>query len=114
MWTLVAAHKAQRHRFRILTLIPDTGLITATTALTDLCELGPANAREIAALAGRAPMNRDSGTRRGVRAIRGGRPHMRNALCMGALSQIRKEGQAGAFYRRLVRDGMKPKVRSPR
>lgn len=110
MRNLVAAHDALRHRFRILTSIPGIGFVTATTMLTDLCELGQANAREIAALAGLAPMNRDSGTMRGARAIRGGRPHVRNALYMGAVSQIRKEGQAGAFYRRLVREGKKPKV----
>ncbi|MEL6220409.1 MAG: IS110 family transposase [Pseudomonadota bacterium] len=110
MRNLVAAHDALRHRFKILTSIPGIGFVTATTMLTDLCELGQANAREIAALAGLAPMNRDSGTMPGVRAIRGGRPHIRTALYMGAVSQIRKEGQAGAFYRRLVREGKKPKV----
>ena len=55
-------------------------------------------------------MHRDSGTMRGMRCIRGGRPHVRNALYMGAVSQIGRDSPTGAFYRRLVREGKKPKI----
>lgn len=58
-----------KHRFDILTSIPGLGPITATTLITDMVELGQVNSKEIAALAGLAPMNRDSGARRGPRMI---------------------------------------------
>lgn len=62
---LIDSHDHLRHRFTILTSIPGIGPVTATTLLTELEELGQVNCRQIAALAGVAPMNRDSGTRRG-------------------------------------------------
>lgn len=107
---LVGAHDALKHRFDILTSIPGIGQVTATTLLTDLEELGQANSKEIAALAGLAPMNRDSGTKRGMRAIRGGRMQVRNVLYMCAVGLSRRDGPMGQFYRRLCRDGKNPKV----
>lgn len=107
---LIRTHDVLHHRFGILTSIPGIGFITATTMLTDLKELGQANCREIAALAGLAPMNRDSGTMRGTRCIRGGRIHLRNTLYMGAVSQINRDSPSGAHYRRMVREGKKPKI----
>jgi len=99
-----------RHRFEILTSIPGIGVVTATTLLTDLDELGRANSREIAALAGLAPMNRDSGAMRGMRMIRGGRQNLRNMLYMCAVGLSRRDGPMGSFYRRLVREGKNRKV----
>lgn len=107
---LVRAHDDLRHRYAILTSIPGIGFITATTMLTDLGELGRANCREVAALAGLAPMNRDSGAMRGTRTIRGGRAPVRNALYMVAVSQTRRDSPPGAYYRRLAREGKKPKI----
>jgi len=98
------------HRFEILTSIPGIGIVTATALLTELDELGRANCREIAALAGLAPMNRDSGAMRGTRVIRGGRQNLRNMLYMCAVGLSRRDGLMGNFYRRLVSEGKNPKV----
>lgn len=99
-----------RHRFDILTSIPGIGFVTATTLLTELEELGQVNCRQIAALAGVAPMNRDSGMKKGVRSIRGGRAYVRRMLFMCAVGLSRREGIMGSFYRRLVSQGKNPKV----
>jgi transposase len=107
---LIREHEDLRHRFEILTSIPGIGIVTATTLLTDLDELGQVNAKEIAALAGVAPMNRDSGNLRGKRTIRGGRRHVRRMLYMCAVAMSRRDGMMGQHYRRLVREGKKPKV----
>lgn len=108
--TLIDTEDELRHRFEILTSIPGIGVVTATTLLTDLDELGRANCREIAALAGLAPMNRDSGAMRGTRVIRGGRQNLRNMLYMCAVGLSRRDGPMGGFYRRLVREGKNRKV----
>lgn len=98
------------HKFRILTSIPGIGKGTAAILIADLGELGQVNARQIASLAGVAPMNWDSGARKGQRIIRGGRKVVRNALYMCAVSRVRRSGSLGAYYRRLVQQGKHPKV----
>ncbi|MEM8634394.1 MAG: transposase [Pseudomonadota bacterium] len=108
--SLVQNHEVLRHRFETLTSIPGIDFITATTMPTDLQELGRANCREIAALAGLAPMNRGCGAMRGNRCIWCGRFHVSNTLYMGAVNQISRYGPSGAHYRRLVREGKKPKI----
>jgi transposase len=75
---LVRSDPATRRRFEVLTSIPGIGPVTAVTLLTEMKELGTANAAQVAALAGVAPMNRDSGVLRGRRMIRGGRIAARN------------------------------------
>ena len=108
--TLIHSQDELRHRFEILTSIPGIGFITATTLLAELQELGRVNCRQIAALAGVAPMNRDSGMKRGIRSIRGGRAYVRRMLFMCAVGLSRRAGIMGAFYRRLVSQGKNPKV----
>jgi len=107
---LIRSNEMLHRRFAILTSFLGIGFVTAITMLTDFEELGQANCKQIAALAGVAPMNQDSGAMRGTRVIRGGRPHIRNALYMGAVSQTYRDSPPGVFYRRLVRDGKNPKV----
>jgi len=97
-------------KFNILISIPNVGKITAATMLADLSELGQANAKEIAALAGVAPMNWDSGAKHGKRMIRGGRQSVRNALYMCAVSSIKRNDPFGKTYRNLVKRGKNPKV----
>lgn len=97
-------------KFRILTSIPGIGKGTAAILIADLSELGQVNAKEIASLAGVAPMNWDSGTRQGYRIIRGGRKPVRNALYMCVVGRVRRSGSLGAYYRRLVQRGKHPKV----
>lgn len=101
---------ALQERFKILVSIPNVGKITATTMLADLTELGDANAKEIAALAGVAPMNWDSGKKHGNRMIRGGRRSVRNALYMCAVSCITRSDPFGKTYRNLIKRGKNPKV----
>lgn len=107
---VIASQPELRHRFEILTSIPGIGLVTATTLLTELEELGQVNCRQVAALAGVAPMNRDSGMKKGVRSIRGGRAYVRRMLFMCAVGLSRRDGLMGNFYRRLVAQGKNPKV----
>jgi transposase len=107
---LIASQPDMKSKFDILISIPSIGKTTATILLADLAELGHVNAREIAALAGVAPLNWDSGVKNGKRMIRGGRKHVRNALYMCAISCIRRSDSLGLTYRNLVRRGKSPKV----
>lgn len=76
-------------KFKILTSIRGIGKGTAAILIADLAELGHVNAKQIASLAGVAPMNWDSGTRQGHRIIRGGGQTVRNALYMCVVSRVR-------------------------
>jgi len=73
-------------------------------------ELGQLNRQKIAALAGLAPFNRDSGGKRGVRRIFGGRSAVRRVLYMAALSGIKSNPVLNQFYDRLVDNGKPKKV----
>jgi transposase len=99
-----------KRKFDILTSVPNIGKITAAIMLADLSELGQANAREIAALSGVAPMNWDSGNKSGKRMIRGGRRAVRNALYMCAVGAISRADPFGKTYRHLIKRGKDPKV----
>ncbi len=107
---LVRADPATARRFKILTSVPGIGLVTATTLLVEMKELGSANAAEVAALAGLAPMNRDSGLLRGRKMIRGGRIAARNVLYMAAVVGVRWNRDLAAFYGRLRQAGKPFKV----
>ena len=84
------------------------GQVTASTLLAELPELGKLSRNEAGALAGVAPYNRDSGTLRGRRTIRGGRVQVRRVLYMAALVATRFNPILKSFYQRLVAAG-KPK-----
>ena len=94
----------------LLRAIPGVGRVLATTLLADLPELGQLSRREIAALVGVAPLNRDSGAFRGQRSVWGGRSTVRTALYMGALAAVRSNPPVKAFYERLVARGKPKKV----
>jgi transposase len=72
-------------------------------------ELGARSPKTIAALAGLAPLNADSGQKRGQRRIKGGRRRVREALYMAAISAIRSNGRFARFYTRLRDAGKAPK-----
>lgn len=93
---------------QLLRSVPGVGRVVATTLLAELPELGRLTRKEIAKLVGLAPMARDSGTLRGRRFIRGGRPSVRAVLYMGALVATQRNPTIRAFYRQLVARG-KPK-----
>ena len=78
--------------------------------LTHLPELGRCSGKSLTALVGLAPWSKDSGRKRGHRAIRGGRGAVRRALYMSALSAVRRAGQMRSFYERLRSKGKPFKV----
>jgi transposase len=92
----------------LLKSAPGVGNILARTLIADLPELGTLDRKKIAALAGVAPFNRDSGTLRGRRTIWGGRAAIRTTLYMAALAATRHNPVIASFYRRLLAAG-KPK-----
>lgn len=63
------------------------------------------NRKQIAALAGLAPFNRDSGTLRGSRCIWGGRAQVRRVLYMATVAGVRSNPTIRAFYLRLRANG---------
>lgn len=95
---------------RKLTALAGVGPRTAALLLAQMPELGELNRREVAALAGLAPFNRDSGAARGKRVIFGGRRAVRCGLYMAALVASRHNPILAAFYRRLRAAGKPPKL----
>jgi len=86
------------------------GIVTKTTLLGSLPELGYLNRKQIASLVGLAPFNCDSGTLRGKRRVWGGRSHIRCVLYMAVLSAKRYHPDIRAFFQRLEAAGKPPKV----
>lgn len=98
-----------RDKETLLRSIPGIGPVVARTLLGELPELGTLSRQEVAALAGVAPLNRDSGRRQGARHIWGGRAPVRAALYMAAVTAIRCDPVITALYQRLHTRGGKPK-----
>lgn len=94
----------------LLRTVPGIGPVISRTLLAELPELGQLNRKQIAALVGIAPLNRDSGTLRGRRTIWGGRASVRAVLYMAALVASRRNAVIRAFYKRLRNAGKAPKV----
>jgi transposase len=94
----------------LLKSVPGVGRVMIATLLSQLPELGVLDRKQIAALVGVAPFNRDSGTLRGRRSIWGGRASVRGVLYMSALSATRSNPTIRAFYERLRAAGKLPKV----
>lgn len=94
----------------LLESAPGVGRVTASTLIALLPELGTLGRKQIAALVGVAPLNHDSGTLRGRRAIWGGRAAVRAVLYMAALTSTRWNPSIRAFYRRLKAAGKPSKV----
>lgn len=97
-------------RYEALQSVPGVGPITARSLLTELPELGELSAKQIASLAGLAPLNRDSGTYRGQRRTGAGRAAPRTALYMATLTAVRCNGRIRPFHARLIAAGKPPKV----
>jgi transposase len=90
--------------------VPGIGPVTASIFIALLPELGRCSPKAIAALAGLAPYNADSGSMRGKRKIRGGRPRVRKASYMAAIAAIRTKSVFASFYKKLIAAGKPPKV----
>jgi transposase len=101
---------AWREKEQLLTSAPAVGAKIARTLIADLPELGTLTRRKIAALAGTAPLSRDSGKWRGQRSIAGGRPSVRAALYMAVLVSIRRKLPLADTYHRLRKAGKPAKV----
>ena len=99
----------QQHR-TLLQSVPGVGPVLTTTLLAHLPELGTLNRKQIAALAGVAPFNRDSGSLRGRRTVWGGRAQVRTVLYMSTLVAVRYNPLLRGFYQRLRSAGKVPKV----
>ena len=99
-----------RVRDDLLRSVPGVGRATSSILLAGVPELGRLNRRQVAALVGVAPLNRDSGLMKGRRSVWGGRAEVRATLYMAALSAVRCNPVIRAFYKRLRESGKKPKV----
>ena len=98
-----------RERDELLRSVPGVGKVLSSTLLAHLPELGMLNRRQIAALAGLAPFNRDSGSLRGSRCIWGGRAQVRRVLYMAVVAAVRSNPVIKNFYTQLRARGKYPK-----
>ena len=85
--------------------VPGVGPLTAAILVANLPELGHWNSKALTSLVGLAPWSRDSGQKRGQRAIRGGRGIVRKALYLCACSVIQVQGKLRLFYQNLRQRG---------
>jgi transposase len=99
-----------KRRQELLQKVVGVGPIVSRTLVIELPELGRIDRRRLAALVGVAPMDDDSGEQHGRRMIKGGRPHVRSALYMAALTGIRSNAVLKPYYERLTGVGKAPKV----
>ena len=107
---LVDAIPQWREQRDLLMSAIGVGKVVAYTLMSELPELGKLNRKEIAALVGVAPMNRDSGSYRGKRRVTGGRSKVRTVLYMSMWSTIQYDPKIKAMYERLVAAGKPKKV----
>lgn len=100
-----------KQQIELLISVPGIGKLTASYLVSFLPELGKFNHKQIAALVGIAPFNRDSGTLRGKRFIQGGRAIVRRILFMAALASIRcYHSDLRTFYQQLRARGKAGKI----
>jgi transposase len=102
--------EAIKEKIDLLTSIPSIGELTACQIIAHLPELGKINDKKVAAIAGLAPFNKDSGKYRGKRSTIGGRADLRKALYMSALVATRFYGEMRDFYCRLISKGKPAKL----
>lgn len=107
---LMNEQKAWQEQREILTSAPGVGMVTTATLLADLPELGKMDRKKIAALVGVAPMNFDSGKKRGYRKTKGGRTDVRSVLYMSTLVATRYNPVIQAQYQHLLKRGKEKKV----
>jgi transposase len=110
MNAILSTEPEYQHKIANLASVPGVGELTALTLVAQMPELGLVNRQQIAALAGVAPLNRDSGRYRGKRRTFGGRSAVRATLYMAALSASRHNPVIKAFYERLLERGKEKKV----
>ena len=105
-----ASNADMKEKSDLLQSVAGVGPVLATTLLAEMPELGEVDSRQIAALAGVAPFNHDSGKMKGHRGIWGGRAHLRRVLYMSALSAVAYNSTMKRHYEGLVARGKAKKV----
>lgn len=108
--SLITADSHASARRKRLRELKGVGPILANTLIAEMPELGTLSDKQISALAGLAPYNRDSGKWKGQRFIQGGRSRVRRALHMPALTAVKHNRVLGAFYQRLIAAGKPHKL----
>jgi transposase len=108
--TLIEEDDQWTRKSQIITSVPGVSTGTANQLLADLPELGKLNRQQIAKLAGVAPLANDSGPRRGLRSIQGGRADVRGALYMAAFNAMRYCERFKRFAKKLTDAGKPFKV----
>jgi transposase len=108
--TLIKAEPKISDDAQLMRSLPGVGPVACMQLIAKMPELGHVGAKQIAALAGLAPFNVDSGTFRGKRKIAGGRKRVRDALYMAALNAVRRADPFKAFYARLRQAGKPAKL----
>jgi transposase len=108
--SLIEAEKELKHKSELLQSMVGVGPVLAATLLAHLPELGKLDHKQISALVGVAPLNRDSGTRQGVKRIYGGRGEIRRIMYMATVSACRANPQLQTYYKRKVAEGKPQKV----
>jgi len=106
----VAQQDGWQEQTEILKSAPGVGQVTTATLLAELPELGKMDRKKIAALVGVAPMNYDSGKKRGYRKTKGGRGDVRSVLYMSTLVATRYNPLIRAQYQQLLKRGKLKKV----
>jgi transposase len=106
----IKASPVWREKDSLLRSAPGVGPTLSLTLLASVPELGELSRQQVSKLVGVAPLNRDSGTMRGKRAIWGGRAEARAVLYMGALSAVRHNPVIRDCYQRLIARGKPKKV----
>ena len=107
---LINSNSLWKGKLNLLMDVPGIGSVSSFTLVGALPELGSLNRKQIAALVGVAPLNRDSGTHRGRRSIWGGRANIRTALYMATMSARTHNPPIKAFYEQLLAAGKPGKV----
>ena len=107
---LLQEHSDLQTQENLLRSAKSIGAVTAATLLADLPELGQLDRQQIAALVGVAPINSDTGKKRGYRKTKGGRPEVRRTLYMATLSGIRFNPVLKPHYEQLRTRGKEKKV----
>jgi transposase len=108
--TLIKAEPEICEQARLLRSAPGIGPVACMQLIAQMPELGRVGPKQVAALAGLAPFNVDSGSYRGKRAIGGGRKRVRDAVYMGALNAVRRDPTLKAFYQKLRAAGKPAKL----
>jgi transposase len=107
---LLNEQQAWQEQIEILDSAPGVGVVTTATLLADLPELGKMDRKKVAALVGVAPLNYDSGKKRGYRKTKGGRTEVRSVLYMATLVATRRNPVIRTQYQHLLKRGKLKKV----